>query len=95
MNQPLHFQDNTIPIEDRAAKLRPLMDNLKRKLMKNGEFPEYLAIDESMIPYLENILLNNLFGESLSDLDTKCGPCVQTEDIYIHLNSIWVNKKTK
>ena len=47
----LHFQDNTISTEDRAAKLRPLMDNLQRKFIKHGGFPEYLAIEESMIPY--------------------------------------------
>ena len=44
---------------------------------------------------MENTLLNNLFGESLSGLDTKCGRCVQTEDIYIHLISIWVKKENK
>ena len=34
----LHFQENTISTEDRAAKLRPLMDNLKRKFRKHGGF---------------------------------------------------------
>ena len=47
----LHFQDNTITTNDRAVKLRPLMDDLQKKFKKHGGFPEYLAVDESMIPY--------------------------------------------
>lgn len=47
----LHFRDNTLPTNDRAAKLRPFLDHLQEKFIQHGGFPEHFAIDESMIPY--------------------------------------------
>ena len=34
-----------------------------------------------MIPYFGKHFAKQLFGESLSGLDTKCGRCVQMEDM--------------
>nr|XP_040563529.1 piggyBac transposable element-derived protein 3-like [Lepeophtheirus salmonis]XP_040563530.1 piggyBac transposable element-derived protein 3-like [Lepeophtheirus salmonis] len=47
----IHFHDNTLETNDRASKLRPLIDHIQKKFIEHGGFPEHLAIDESMIPY--------------------------------------------
>ena len=90
----LHFQDNTISKEDRAAKLRPLMNNLQRKFIKHGGFPEYLAIDESMIPYFGKHFAKQFtrgksiwFGYKMLALCSNGG--------YLHSFDLYIGKKKK
>lgn len=48
----LHCCDNnTLPKDDKFAKMRPLITMLNNRFLKWSEFQEKLSIDESMVPY--------------------------------------------
>ena len=72
--------------------MRLLIDNLQRKFIKHRGFPEYLAIDESMIPYLEKHFAKQFirgkpirFGYKMWTLCSNGG--------YLHSFDLYMGKK--
>lgn len=48
----LHAADNSnLAINDKMAKIRPLLDQMNRSFIKYAPISSFLSIDESMIPY--------------------------------------------
>ena len=72
----LHMVDSTKSTSnDRAYKIRPLLDSLQDSFKFHGGLDGHLSVDESMIPYSESISQNNLLDVNLSDSVSKYGVC--------------------
>ena len=89
-----HFQNNTISTKDHAAKLRPLMDNLQRKFIQYGGFPEYVAINESMIPYFGKHFAKQFIWGKPIRLEYKMWALCSNRG-YLHLFDLYMGKKRK
>ncbi|KAJ8955520.1 hypothetical protein NQ314_006874 [Rhamnusium bicolor] len=70
----LHLADNTkMDASDKAWKIRPLMDKMKKRFLDNFVPVQNLDFDESMIRYYGRHGCKQFIRSKPLDLVTKCG----------------------
>ncbi|CAF2747250.1 unnamed protein product [Lepeophtheirus salmonis] len=62
----IHFHDSTLETNDRASKLRPLIDHIQKKFIEHGGFPEQLATDENNDITTKSVVKEHGYGRQLN-----------------------------